>query len=168
MKRVAGVIILILTLSMLITGCSGGGSSSAEVGSKAPDFCLKDLSGQEYSLSELRGKPVLLNFWATWCGPCRGEMPYLEEIYREWSGKGLTLFAVNIGESSSQARGYLQTYGMSLPVLLDSAQTVAKRYNITGIPTTFFIDKNGIIQGKVVGAFRDKESIVPYIADIMP
>ncbi len=169
MNRLLRVITLVILALVLFTGCSAESvRSGPQVGLKAPVFELKDLNGQTISLEDFRGKAVLLNFWATWCGPCRGEMPYLEEIYQEWSNKKLVLLAVNIGESSSQAKGYLQNNNLSLPVLLDTREVVAQQYNITAIPTTFFVDKDGIIQDKVVGSFRDKETIESYIYKIVP
>ncbi len=169
MNRVLMAITLIILALMLLTGCSiDSVQSGPRVGQRAPDFELKNLDGQTISLEDLRGKAVLLNFWATWCGPCRGEMPYLEEIYQEWSDEKLLLLAINIGESSSQAKDFLQSNNLSLPVLLDIRQAVAEQYNITAIPTTFFIDKDGIIQDKVVGSFRDKETIESYIFKIVP
>ncbi len=170
MNKVTMIIpLLVLTLVLLLAGCSAGGASSGpRVAKPAPDFQLQSLDGQVVSLSDLQGEPVLINFWATWCPSCRGQMPYLEQIYQEWSDRGLVLLAVNIGESPSQVRNFMQRYNLSLPVLLDTTQAVAQKYNITGIPTTFFIDKNGIIQDKVVGAFPNKESIERYLSKIMP
>ena len=133
----------------------------------APDFQLPNLEGQTISLSDLKGKPVLLNFWATWCGPCVSEMPYLQEIYDEWSGKGLMLLTINRGESSSTVKGFMQKRNLSLPVLLDTELVVAQRYNIMGIPTTFFIDKDGIIQEKVIGAFPNKAEIEKRLSKIV-
>lgn len=139
------------------------------MGNLAPDFSLLDLNGQAVSLSSLRGKPVLLNFWATWCGPCRQEMPYLQQINAEWAPKGLVLLAIDIGESSAQVKTFLETNDLSLPTLLDSNRTVSTRlYNITAIPTTFFIDKNGIIQQKKIGSFLNKEAIEKYVSQIVP
>jgi thiol-disulfide isomerase/thioredoxin len=95
-------------------------------------------------------------------------MPYLEQIYEEWSDKGLVMLAVDVGESASQVRQYMQSNTISLLVLLDTSQVVTQTYNITGYPTTFFIDKDGIIQEKVVGAFQDKESIEQCLSKIIP
>ena len=129
------------------------------VGDLAPDFQLQSLDGQTLSLGSLRGKPVLLNFWATWCSPCVFEMPLLQEIYEEYSEKGLVMAAVDIGESPSKVEGFLQSRGLSLPVLMDSKAKVAGKYNIAAIPTTFFIDKDGIIRDKKIGAFTRKAEI---------
>ncbi len=168
-KVIRMILLIILALVLLLAGCSAGSESTGtQVGERAPDFQLQSLNGQTISLSDLRGEPVLLNFWATWCGPCVSEMPHLEQIYQEWSNKGLVLWTIDIGESSSQAQGFMQYYNLSLPVLLDTQQRVAQKYSIMGIPSTFFIDKDGIIQGKKVGAFLSEEEIEQYLREIMP
>ena len=170
MEKVFERILLILFAAVLLsTGCLAScGTKGAIEGDSAPNFKLKDLDGQTVSLSDLRGKPVLINFWATWCYWCSIEMPYLEQIYREWSDNGLVLLAINVGESASTVRRYIQSNNLSIPVLLDTRRVVDQKYNITGYPTTFFIDKDGIIQRKVVGAFSDKESIEQHLNKIIP
>ena len=163
------IVLIILTSGLLITGCSAGSNQEGtQIGSSAPDFRLQNLDGQAVSLSDLRGKPVMLNFWATWCPPCRSEMPFLQQIYEEWSDKGLVLLAIDIGEGPSQIKEFLEANNLSLPVLLDSDKSVAQRYNITGIPATFFIDKDGIIQEKIIGAFPSKGAIEKYLNSIIP
>ena len=168
-KKLTLILAIILSSGLLITGCGSDSSSSAVVvGKPAPDFQLLDLDGQTISLSDLKGKPVLLNFWASWCGPCRSEMAYLQEIYEERSGEGLVLLAINIGESSSQVQEFLQKRNLSLPVLLDTQNRVAEQYGVQFLPTTFFIDKDGIIQDKIVGAFTNKTQIETRLNKIMP
>ena len=163
------VIVLILLVSgLLINGCSGGTNQGAVIGKQAPDFQLNNLDGQSTSLSSLQGKPVLINFWATWCSPCRIEMPYIQQIYDEWSDKGLVILAINIGESSSEVSEFMKSYNLSFPVLLDTKGDVAEKYNIRGIPTTFFIDKDGIIQEKKIGAFQNKTQIEERLSKILP
>ena len=170
---------VILTLVLLLAGCFAGpeppdGKSptalveGTQAGDRAPDFQLQNLDGQTVSLGNLQGKPVLINFWATWCSPCRSEMPYIQEIYEEWADKGLVVLAINIGENSAKAEEFMQNYNLSFTVLLDTKQDVAQRYNISGIPTTFFIDKDGIIQDKVIGAFQNKTQIETRLSKIMP
>jgi len=170
MNKVPGAILLIiLALVLLLTGCPADSESSgARVGEPAPDFQFQNLDGQNISLSDLRGEPVLINFWATWCRPCVLEMPYLQEIYEEWSDAGLILLAINMGESPAQVEDFMRNYNLSLPVMLDTKRFVAQMYNITGIPTTFFIDKDGIIQEKIIGAFPNKESIEQCLDKIVP
>ncbi|MFC1903134.1 TlpA family protein disulfide reductase [Chloroflexota bacterium] len=139
-----------------------------EIGNLAPDFPFQNQDGQFTSLGELQGKPVLINFWATWCPPCRSEMPYLQEIYDEWQNKGLVVLPIDIGESTSKVKEFMQRYNLSLPVLLDSKGETAAKYNIRGLPTTFFIDKDGIIRDKVIGAFQSKAQIEEKLGKIMP
>ena len=180
MNKVPRVILpVILTLVLLVTACSAGSEpldgesptapvEGTQVGNLAPDFQLQNLDGQTVSLSELRGKPVLINFWATWCGYCIDEMPFIQEIYEEWSDQGLKVLAINKGESSSTVAAFMRSYSLPFTVLLDTKQDVAQRYNITGIPTTFFIDKDGIIQEKVIGAFQNKTQIENRLSKIIP
>jgi len=167
-KMLTAIVVMILTSGLLITGCAVGSEPTATVGKAAPDFELQNLDGQSISLSDFKGKPVLINFWATWCRPCVFEMPYLQEIHDEWSGKGLVVLAINRGESSSKVEQFLQSNNLSLPVLLDTKLDVFRRYNIRGIPTTFFIDKDGIIQEKIIGRFTSKAPIENRLSKIMP
>ena len=170
---------VILTLVLLATSCSAGSEpldvkgptapvEGTQVGNLAPDFQLQNLDGQTVSLGNLRGKPVLINFWATWCGYCTYEIPYIQEIYEEWSEEGLEVLAINKGESSPKVEEFRQNYHLSFTVLLDTKQDVAQKYNITGIPATFFIDKDGIIQDKVIGVFANKAQIENKLSKIMP
>ncbi|MFC2013870.1 TlpA family protein disulfide reductase [Chloroflexota bacterium] len=129
------------------------------IGKQAPDFQLINLEGRTVSLSDLRGEPVLINFWAIWCSPCRGELLYIQQIYDEWSGKGLVILAIKIGESSSEVSEFMKSYILSFPVILDTGGKVAQKYNIRGIPTTLFIDRDGVIRDKIIGAFQNKAQI---------
>ena len=168
-KMLKAILVIMLISGLLITGCSADSEpSTATIGKPAPNFQLQNLDGQSISLSGLQGKPVLLNFWATQCPPCRSEMPYLQEIYNEWSDKELTLVAINIGESSAKVERFMQSQNLSLPVLLDTKQDVAQKYGIQYIPTTFFIDKDGIIQEKIIGAFSSKAQIEMSLSKIIP
>ncbi len=161
-----------LVSGLVIAGCSMGFTSAQgpQVGKPAPDFQLQSLDGQPVSLSDLRGRPVLINFWASWCPPCRFEMPFIQEIYedKEWSDKGLVILAVNIGESPSLVARFMEDYGLSFPVLLDTNNNVSRDYNIRGIPATFFIDKDGIIQDMKMGAFSGKAEIEMRLSKVIP
>ena len=159
----------ILALWLGLVGCSNGSESSvARVGELAPDFQGLTLDGQTISLSDLRGKPVLINFWATWCPPCREEMPYLQQVYEEWLHKRLVVLAVNVGENPSKVEEFIQVNNLTLPVLLDVNGVAAQQYGITAIPATFFVDQSGIVQEKVVGSFQNKEQIMGYLDAIIP
>jgi thiol-disulfide isomerase/thioredoxin len=172
MKRVlSAALLLILVSLLLITGCANETTTATRgpyVGNLAPEFNFVNFEGNYISLDSFRGKPVLLNFWATWCGPCRIEMPYLQRIYDEWTDKGLVLLTVNIGESVTVAKNFMQENGFTMPVLLDSSRVTLNSYQITGIPTTYFIDKDGIIQERRVGSFPNKETIEQSLTKIMP
>ena len=158
-----------LLLVLLVTGCSDSSEQSvAQLGQPAPDFELQNLEGQTVSLSDFRGKTVLLNFWATWCPPCRGEMPYLQQVHEEWSDSGVVLLAVDVGESPATVRQFMQDDNLSLPVLLDTRGSVAARYDIPGYPTTFFIDTDGVIQGRIIGPFPSKMAIENCLSQIIP
>ena len=162
------IALIVLTSGLLITGCSAGTNNNAVVGQPAPDFQLESLEGEFVSLSSLKGKPMLINFWATWCPPCRDEMPYMQQIYAEWSDKGAAILAINIGESSSTVSEFMNKYDLSLPVLLDTKGDVAGKYNIRAIPTTYFIDKDGIIREKTIGSFQNKAQIEERLRKIIP
>lgn len=169
LKVIMLIMLIMLTSGLIITGCSCGSEPrEARVGSQAPDFQLNNLDGQSISLSDLRGKPVFINFWATWCPPCRSEMPYIQEIYEEWSGKGLVVLAINMGEKPPQVEEFMESQDLSLPVLLDTRGKVAQKYNIQFIPTSFFIDKDGVIAEKIIGAFPSKAAIEKSLSKIIP
>jgi peroxiredoxin len=118
---------------------------------KAPDFTLRETNGNTASLGGQRGNLVFLNFWATWCGPCRQEMPSMERLYRELGGQGLTMLAVNEKESGAQVSNFMRNYGLSFPALLDVDGRVLAAYRVWGLPTTFLIDANGSIIGMKSG-----------------
>jgi len=183
MNRIVKVLLVIILASTLVpglltVGCSSGSTSTpttsptqgVEVGKRAPDFTLPNLEGQSVSLSDFRGMPVFINFWASWCGPCRAEMPFIQEVFedKEWLDKGLVILGVDIGESPVTVERFMGSLGLSFPVLLDASQDVALKYNVRAIPTSFFIDKNGIIQALRIGAFSNKASIENHLGKIIP
>ena len=121
------------------------------VGQPAPDFQLPNLDGKVVKLSDYKGQPVWINFWASWCPPCRAETPDVEAAYENSHPKGLTLLAISMGEDAATVRNYVATTGMTSTVLLDSSETVATLYRVNGIPTHLFVDKDGIIRDLVSG-----------------
>ena len=161
------MLLIILASGILATGCAAP-AEAPEIGKVAPSFQLTDIDGQSISLSDFRGEPVLLNFWATWCGPCRMEMPYIQEVYDERSELGLVILAINIGESLTTVEEFMQDYNLSFPVLLDMEGKVAEQYNIRGIPATYFIDSDGIIRDMQIGAFRSVAEIEDILSRVFP
>lgn len=119
---------------------------------KATDFKLKDLSGKEVSLSDYKGKKIFLNFWASWCPPCKAEMPEMEKLYQETKDSDLVILAVNIGEDKDTVQKFIKNNNYNFPVLLDIDNAAAIKYQIVSIPTSFFIDKEGNIVGKHIGS----------------
>ncbi len=132
-----------------------GAEVLAKEGALAPDFLLKTLDGGELRLSDFRGRPVVLNFWATWCAPCRKEIPHLVEAYDEYNDQGLVIVGVNLQEARSIVQGYATDFGMDFPIAIDSAGSVAGRYRLFGLPTTFFIDRSGTVRSVFTGPFLE-------------
>ena len=170
LKTIAMVLILMMALSgVLLPGCAGSATDyGPEVGKLAPDFTLTGLDGQEVSLSAFRGQPVLLNFWAIWCGPCRMEMPLLQDMYEKWSGEGLVFLAVNLQEDPARVKEFIAEAGYTFPILLSPGNEVPLAYNVRGIPATFFIDADGVIRDIKIGAFLTAGEIESKLAKIMP
>jgi peroxiredoxin len=123
----------------------------------APDFTLEDPSGTPVSLRDFRGKIVFVNFWATWCVPCRAEMPAMEQLYQEFRGQGLVVAAVNFQDGPEPARAFGKELHLTFPIALDRKGTVASAYGVRGLPTTYLIDREGHLIGQVIGG-RDWES----------
>ena len=166
-KRGAVAVFIIIALGLLlIQACTpssqamqGGQQEAAvgiNVGELAPDFTLTDLEGNSVTLSEYRGKVVFINFWATWCPPCRAEMPDIESLYQEYKDKGLVVIGIDIGEPEATVRQFVQRGGYSWTFVLDNTGGVAANYNIRAIPTSFFIDREGVIQAVNIGAMTKR------------
>jgi thiol-disulfide isomerase/thioredoxin len=132
------------------------------------DFSLPLVSGELQTLSALKGKVVFLNFWATWCGPCRDEMPSMEVLYNRFKDKGLEILAVNSEESQGDVIAFMQDYGLTFPALLDEDGRVNGAYGIQAIPTTFLVDRDGKIILRLVGSINwDTEKIHAAIESLL-
>jgi cytochrome c biogenesis protein CcmG/thiol:disulfide interchange protein DsbE len=132
------------------------GSARPEEGKLAPDFVLQSTDGTTYRLSELRGHPVMINFWATWCGPCKDEMPAIEEAYRAHAGDGLIVLAINVRESARLVEPYVAKLRLTFPVLLDPSGSVSDRYRVRSLPTTWLVRADGTIDGWREGAYTKR------------
>jgi peroxiredoxin len=126
--------------------------SRPSVGNPAPDFTLPALGGNTVRLSDYRGKVVFLNFWATWCAPCREEMPYMDYLYQGLKGRDFEMLAVSIDTKGADlVQSFVTSYHLTFPVLLDADQRVYRLYGLTGVPETFVINKKGDIILEVIG-----------------
>jgi cytochrome c biogenesis protein CcmG, thiol:disulfide interchange protein DsbE len=121
-------------------------SAARQIGKPAPAFTLVDPSGVPYSLADLRGQVVLVNFWATWCAPCHTEMPELDQVARDYREAGFRVLAVNVLEDATAVRRYGEELQLDLPRLLDPGGGVYKAYNVQGLPTSFLVDRDGLIR----------------------
>lgn len=117
----------------------------------APNFTLKSRSGKNIKLSELRGRVVMINFWASWCGPCRREMPVLEKLYKKYKSLGFVILGVNVDDKPEQAEYFLKQVKISFPILFDRDKKISEKYAVTAMPSSFFIDRDGILRSEHKG-----------------
>lgn len=149
---------LMLGSGALVKSAEAGPQVSARQGATAPDFALKDFQGKKQSVSQFKGKPVVVNFWASWCGPCREEMPELARAADHWQGKAAFL-GVNLTERDSVpvAASFLEKYKVAYPNVQDDKGQAADLYDIFVIPTTVVIDKNGQVAARIQGPVSEKQ-----------
>lgn len=128
--------------------------SKVQEGRTAPDFQLTTLPGDSVKLSDYRGKKVILNFWATWCPPCKAEMPHMQNFYENNKENGIEILAVNltdIDKGRTQIEHFVQDYGLTFEIPLDEEGSIGKQYQAFSIPTSYIIDSNGVISKKIIG-----------------
>ena len=142
------------------------GSRVPAVGMQAEDFRLADLDGTSQSLSQYRGKVVLLNFWATWCKPCTTEMPAMQACYDKLREKGFVVLAINELEDVAKVREHIKQYGHTFPVLMDRDNKVANQFGVFGLPVSVFIDEKGVVQEYIKGGLLTEQKILDVVARI--
>ncbi|PKN91484.1 MAG: TlpA family protein disulfide reductase [Chloroflexi bacterium HGW-Chloroflexi-6] len=158
------LLVLVLALGWIWVSRAPQGATTAgkipapQVGFLAPAFSLETPDGQKIALDELRGKVVLVNVWATWCPPCRAEMPAMQQVYQEYQSQGFEILAVNstVQDTLSNLAPFVSEYGLSFPILLDRQGEVTRLYRVLSLPTSFFIGKDGVIREVVVGGPMDE------------
>lgn len=151
---------LLLCCLLLLVACGeqveqpqGEGGVGTGKGQLAPNFTLTDMQGKKVSLADMKGKVVLLNFWATWCPPCREEMPSMEMLHRKYKDDGLVILAVNVEQNGGPlVQTFLQSNPYTFPILLDGEAKAQNLYKVFRFPETFIIDRNGLVIEKVIGA----------------
>jgi peroxiredoxin len=141
--------VFIATLLMMSTLLSGY-SQALTLGEKAPDFTLKTLSGENLNLVEQRGSIIVINFWASWCGPCRTEMPILQEFHNQYQDLGVSVWGVNVEQENQAGLNYIRELGVDFPIFFDASNDVSANYDVEAMPTTVIIDRHG----KVRSVFR--------------
>lgn len=144
-----------------------GDVKQLKVGDDAPNFSLVDLNGNTHKLSDYKGQGVLLNFWGTWCKPCKKEMPAINEQYKQFKGEGVQVLGINVGESNFEVSSYTDKLGVKFPILLDQTRSVMGTYNVKPLPTTVLVNKEGKIVKIIIGEMTEKD-IQKYLASIKP
>jgi peroxiredoxin len=135
----------------LISGCKPK-KAQLRIGDPPPAVTLSDLKGNKVNMpADFKGKVVVIRFWADWCPKCAEEMPVIDTIYKKYKDKGLVVLAVNTGQTKEKAEAFINNLNVSYPALLDTDTSIAKRYGVIGLPTTFIIDRSGAIKEKILG-----------------
>jgi peroxiredoxin len=164
-----GVVWTFASRAPLAATTGGAPPPSPREGFSAPDFTLDSLDGGQTTLSDLRGHIVLVNLWASWCLPCRAEMPAIERVYRSYKDLGLIVLAVNATnqDSVAAARAFIEARGLTFPVLLDRTGSVSAAYNLRGLPSSFFIDRQGVIRSVVIGGPMNEALIQSKVESLL-
>ena len=139
-------------------------AAAFELNQPAPDFTLKSMDGENIKLSEMAGNVVLINFWASWCGPCREEMPLLNELHNKYEPLGFTVLGVNVEEDPKNARGFLKNFPVDFPVVLDNLNEVSRQYNVIAMPTTVVVDRDG--NGRCANLHSSRKRCVAWVVQV--
>jgi cytochrome c biogenesis protein CcmG, thiol:disulfide interchange protein DsbE len=150
---ISAVLPLFLVAGWIAVMAARGGAATggAHIGQAAPDFALADLDGNPVRLSDLRGRPVILNFWASWCGPCVEEFPMLRQALADHAGQRVAVVGIVVRDNSEAARRFMASMDATWPAVMDPGEQVAESYGIYGPPETFFIDADGIVRSRQIG-----------------
>ncbi len=174
-RRGLYLLLLMAGLAWIFASADRTGQSTAgripapQKGFLAPDFSLSDPKGRVYTLSQLRGRPVVVNLWATWCPPCRAEMPEIQAQYEKYEPQGLVVLGVNATNQDAplDVVPFVNQYGLTFPILLDETGVVGRKYELRSLPSTFFINRDGTIADVVIGGPMSGALLQAYIEQIL-
>ncbi len=174
-RRALSALLLLAGLAWIFASADRSGASTAgripapQKGFLAPEFLLADPQGARYDFASLRGKPVILNLWATWCPPCREEMPAIEQYYEEYRQQGLVVLAVNATNQDYPLKvvPFAQQYNLTFPILLDETGEVSRKYEVRSLPSTYFVNRDGSIAEVVIGGPMSGVILRTYIEEIL-
>ncbi|MBM3141989.1 MAG: TlpA family protein disulfide reductase [Chloroflexi bacterium] len=167
MKRHKWYTILIIGLALILSGSLAACNKSEEV-PYAPGFTLKTTNGESVSLSDFRGKPVMLTFWKIDCPACEFQMPHTQALYNEWQNEEIAVLTINVGDRAAFVQEFVTSRRLTFPVLLDLQGKVAQAYGIIGVPFTFFIDAEGILKAYQIGPFQSRQAIESALESVFP
>ncbi|MEO4053272.1 thiol-disulfide oxidoreductase ResA [Solibacillus sp. CAU 1738] len=165
-----GIILVVLAAAIAYTVFATATKDKVKVlkvGATAPDFELVDLNGETHRLSDYKGQGVFLNFWGTWCEPCKKEMPAMDRQYTAFKNQGVQTLAINIAQSDFEVQKYIKNLGVSFPVVIDKTKSVMTAYNIYPLPTTILISPEGKVQKIITGEMTEGQ-IASYMESIKP
>ncbi|MBS4173322.1 thiol-disulfide oxidoreductase ResA [Bacillus sp. FJAT-49736] len=168
--RTAILIVLLAAVGYtLYANLNKDNHEKVSVGDKAPDFLLKDMKGNTHRLSDYKGKGVFLNFWGTYCPPCKSEMPYMDEVYKTYKNKGVEILAVNVGESNFIVNKFVKQYKLSFPILIDKDRDVQSVYGVDALPHSVLIGPDGKVKQVIIGNENlTKKDFVRFMESIKP
>lgn len=166
-KGTYSVYLLLVGILVVSVACARGSQPRTSQAVLAPDFALTTVEGQRIKLSDFRGRPVLLNFWATWCPPCLEEMPIMQAVYEELAKYGLVILAVDVAEEARVVKTFIENEKLSFVFAMDYDGSVSQTYGVRPLPTTFLIDKNGYVKVARAGAFRNRAELREVLKAIM-
>lgn len=170
-KSIGRAAILIVLLAAIVYSVYSAATkderSVLQVGDQAPNFTLTDLQGTPHTLADYKGKGVVINFWGTWCKPCKKEMPALDRQYADFKDKGVAVLSINVAESTYAVENFVDRYDLTFPVAIDSKKSVMRAYNIDPLPTTILVDASGKVTNIITGEMTEVD-IKRYMQMIEP
>lgn len=161
------IVLLVLAVAIVFTIATRDKVEVLAVGDKAPDFELVDLEGTKHRLSDYKGEGVFLNFWGSWCVPCKTEMPFMENQYKEFEDKGVHILAINLKDTQLKVETFRNQFDLTFPIARDLDESVRRVYNVMPLPTTILIDEDGIIKDIITRGMSEDE-IRSLMASIQP